>query len=220
MEEHRFPTIRSARYFRLGQPGAGVTDLWIVCHGYGQLAREFLAGFEPIAAPGRLIAAPEALSRFYTGSADARHSAARVGASWMTREDREAEIADQIAYLDGIADQLLSQLPDRPRVRALGFSQGASAVCRWAVLGKTRPNELILWAGEIPAEFTDETLAERLRHVAVNVVAGSRDRLVPDALVRHQEARLRKAGLEPRVSRFDGGHRLDSGTLHKLSGAE
>ena len=215
MEEHPFRTTRTARYYTLGHPGAGVTDLWIVCHGYGQLAREFLAGLEPIASPTRVIAAPEALSRFYAGSPDARKPGARVGASWMTREDRLAEIEDQVAYLDGLAGALLARLPDGARLRALGFSQGASAACRWAALGTSHPTDLILWAGEIP-DLPDALMRDRLSGTRVHLVAGTRDKLVPEALFEHQVARLRKAGLDPQVHRFDGGHRLDSGVLRAM----
>ena len=60
--EHHLETRRTGRYFTLG--GAdGIHDCWFVCHGYGQLAGEFLEAFEPIASPIRLIVAPEALSR-------------------------------------------------------------------------------------------------------------------------------------------------------------
>lgn len=218
MDEHRFRTPRSARYFTLGQPGTDVKDVWIALHGYGQLARDFLAGFEPVAAPGRLIVAPEALSRFYPGSPDARGPGARVGASWMTREDRLAEIDDQVVYFDGLAGALLPSLAPGARIRALGFSQGASAACRWAALGTIPVSELIVWAGEIPADLPSDVLAERFGRMIVHLIAGSRDRLVPEAVVAHQEARLRAAGLEPRIHRFDGGHRLDSGVLRTLSG--
>lgn len=219
MLEHRFRTPRSARYFTIGAPGPQVSDLWIVCHGYGQLARDFLAGFAPIEHSSRLIAAPEALSRFYTGSPDARQPGARVGASWMTREDRVAEIEDQVAYLDGVTAELVEQLPANPRLRVLGFSQGVSTVCRWAALGRSRPAAVILWAGEIPADVPASVLQERLGNIEVHLVAGTRDRLLPDSLVLHHEARLRNAGIEARVHRFDGGHRLDNQVLAALAGA-
>ena len=217
MHEHRFRTSRSARYFTLGEAGPDSTDLWIACHGYGQLAREFLEGFEPISALHRVIAAPEALSRFYAGSPDARQPGARVGASWMTREDRLAEIDDQVAYLDGVAAELAGRAPNGVRLRALGFSQGVSTLCRWIGLGRSRPVEVILWAGEIPVDLPDPLLNERLGSARVHLVSGTRDRLVPDAIVAHHEARLRAAGIVPIVHRFDGGHRLDRAVLQAIA---
>src|SRR2546425_5855384 len=84
MQEHQFSTPRSARYFTLGSP-QHAADVWLVCHGYGQLASRFLERFRPIAAERRCIVAPEGLSRFYLTESPAER---RVGASWMTREDR------------------------------------------------------------------------------------------------------------------------------------
>lgn len=220
MHEHRFRTPRSARYFTLGEPGPDTTDLWIACHGYGQLARDFLEGFAPISAPNRVIAAPEALSRFYAGSPDARQPGARVGASWMTREDRLAEIDDQVTFLDGVAAELVAGMPEGVRLRALGFSQGVSTICRWLGFGRFEPTEIIFWAGEIPADLPDPVLADSLGKARIHLVSGTRDRLVPDSLAAHHEARLRAAGIDPIVHRFDGGHRLDRGTLRDLAGAD
>src|SRR5687767_2104602 len=106
MQAHAITTARTARYYTAGAetpagareanpPGereahGPVREVWLACHGYGQLAGRFLAGLDAVRAPGRLLVAPEGLSRFYV---DDRHE--RVGASWMTREAREDEIDDQ-----------------------------------------------------------------------------------------------------------------------------
>ncbi len=127
MQEHYFSTSRSARYFTLGSlEHAG--DLWFVCHGYGQLAARFLERFHPLEAEGRCIVAPEGLSRFYLTESPTER---RVGASWMTREDRLHEIDDYVRYLDGMYAKLA---PRQARVTALGFSQGTATVCRWVGL--------------------------------------------------------------------------------------
>src|SRR5947199_8460531 len=98
MQEHLFSTARSARYFTVGSP-EGAAEVWFVCHGYGQLAARFLERLRPIEAKRRCIVAPEGLSRFYlTETATER----RVGASWMTREDRLHEIDDYVRYLDAL----------------------------------------------------------------------------------------------------------------------
>ena len=47
VSEHHLSVARTARYYTLGEPGA--TEVWFVCHGYGQLAGRFLRRFEPIA---------------------------------------------------------------------------------------------------------------------------------------------------------------------------
>ncbi|MEZ4758913.1 MAG: hypothetical protein R2810_03875 [Flavobacteriales bacterium] len=104
MEERFIRVPRTARYHVLGDP-ATARMVWVVLHGFGQLARFFLNKFEGLE-EGLLIAAPEGLSRFYL---DEQHQ--RVGATWMTREDREHEIGDQLSYLDALAASLLDECP-------------------------------------------------------------------------------------------------------------
>ena len=58
MREHHVQTVRSARFYTLGEMDDRVTDVWLVCHGYGQLAGEFMRSFERITDPLRLIVAP------------------------------------------------------------------------------------------------------------------------------------------------------------------
>ena len=45
-----------------GGEGGALREVWIVLHGYQQLARRFLRRFQPIAEPGRRIVAPEAVA--------------------------------------------------------------------------------------------------------------------------------------------------------------
>ena len=91
MQEHRVATTRLARVQSLGDV-AGAAELWIVLHGYGQLAADFLAPFKAIAGADRAVLAPEALNRFYKErDSSAGHAGRPVGATWMTREDRDAE---------------------------------------------------------------------------------------------------------------------------------
>src|SRR5437773_8113905 len=135
MQKHHLSTPRSARYFTLGS-SEHAGEVWFVCHGYGQLASRFLERFRPIEAERRCIVAPEGLSRFYLTESPTER---RVGASWMTREDRLHEIDDYVRYLDAVYGKVFGSL-DRAgvTVHALGYSQGASTVSRWAALGKAK----------------------------------------------------------------------------------
>ena len=65
--------------------------------------------------------APEALSRFYADVTPGRHGpTSTVGATWMTREDRENEIRDYVAYLDEMTDHVCGDLASAPRLVAGG----------------------------------------------------------------------------------------------------
>jgi predicted esterase len=217
LTEHHIEVGRTARYAVLGRPGPHVRSLWIVLHGYGQLAAPFLACFEGIAAAHRLIAAPEALSRFYDSPATTEsHRTAAVGASWMTREDRLAEIADYLAYFDRLDAELSAGAdPERLHRTVLGFSQGAAAAARWAAHRTAPVSRLVLWGGVLP----DDVAPERLRPCIgeLVLVAGARDPLVTAAAADTQVRHAVAAGIPARHLSFPGGHRLDRETLATLS---
>ena len=223
MVEHHLTVTRTARYFSLdggGNGGEPVRDLWIVCHGYGQLAARFLEPFASLERPWRRIVAPEGLSRFYLDrSRVGVNTQAGVGATWMTREDREHEIDDQITYLDTLLEEVQ---PDAAasgvRLRVLGFSQGVATVTRWLARGRrVRANELILWAGSVPADVDLSRLANRLEGASVVFAVGTRDELAPWASADVEVGRFTAAGIDARLVTFDGGHRLDDATLVTLA---
>ena len=229
INEHHLAVRRTARYFALGDYSADVEEVWVVCHGYGQLAASFLRLFVPIAAPSRLVIAPEALSRFYLDrTPGATDSPPRVGATWMTREDRDHEIADHVAYLDLLSESVRERLPVKPgdstgtprvRLRVVGFSQGVATVARWLAFGRTRADALICWAGSFPPDVDLTALADRLAGADVTFVAGDRDELATWTNAEAQVRRFLDAGIPARLVRFDGGHRLDTPTLAMLANA-
>ncbi|MBX2983986.1 MAG: hypothetical protein KF843_15020 [Flavobacteriales bacterium] len=209
MEEHHLTVPRSARYHTLGD-AAGANHIWIALHGYGQLARFFLRPFVGLES-GKFIAAPEGLSRYYT---DAEHS--RVGATWMTREDRDHEIADQIGYLDRLVEHLRSLCPPGIPVSVLGFSQGVATACRWAMKGRTPFEQIVLWGGSLPPELAATELRRRWSDSTVLLVHGMQDKVVTAAALAGNEAKLRESGLGFRTVEFEGGHALDGLTLKRI----
>lgn len=220
MQEHHLAVQRTARYYTLGGGALLPAEVWIACHGYGQLARRFLRAFESVAGPGRLVVAPEALSRFYLDDALKVHGAdSRVGATWMTREDRLAEIDDYVRYLDRVHDVVRGGAPGAAaRVVAFGFSQGAATASRWAALGEAQPDALILWCGLLPPDLDPEAPARwAARGLDVTMVVGRDDSFTPPERVAEQERRLREAGVACRVVWFDGGHELDAERLREVA---
>jgi predicted esterase len=214
-EEH-IAVTRTARLYLLGEPGTA-DDVWIVCHGYGQLARRFIRSFESIAIPGRSIVAPEGLHRFYIDPPPAPASQRRVGATWMTREDRETDIRDYVAYLDRVVEHVIGTRTG-VRVRAFGFSQGCATAFRWAAMGARYIDQLILWAGEVPPDVDLQAAAERLRDTHITLVRGSRDELAPRGGVDRHIERLAAVGLSSELLEFDGEHEIAPGALGQLAG--
>lgn len=218
MKEHHLQTTRTARYYTLGNPAGGPRQVWFVCHGYRQLAGRFIRRFEALDDGTRLIVAPEALNRFYFDSTPGPHgSDARIGATWMTREDRQNEIVDYVRYLDSLYDRIFSEV-DRTGVEvyALGFSQGAATVSRWVAYGQARIDRMILWASFLAHDLDVDAAAERLRAVTPIFVAGEKDEYAgPDRAAREVE-RLREYGIEASVLTFPGGHEVDAEILRRL----
>jgi predicted esterase len=213
--EHHLQVARTARYFTLGD-AAEPEELWIVCHGYAQLARYFLRAFAPIADDRRRVVAPEALNRYYFETAPGVHEhGARVAATWMTREHREHEIRDYIAYLDDLVDELTRGRP-RPRLVALGFSQGAATVSRWAARGRTPVDRVILWGSSLAHEL--EPGPQLFRGAELIVAIGTADPHVAEERVAREDARLREAGLDYHLLRYAGGHRIEADTLLDIAG--
>jgi predicted esterase len=201
--EHHLAVTRTARFFTQGDPTAA-RSVWYACHGYGQLASAFLGYVATAATDSRLLVAPEALSRFY-------HDDGRgpIGACWMTREDRENEIADYVRFLDAIDENLRTRLPADHRRFMLGFSQGVATVSRWIVRGNTSISGVILWAGTVAPDLDPGLLRQRLAGKRLALVAGNKDSYVSPEWFDHEAERFAAAGADCRAFAFHGGHRLD-----------
>ena len=107
MKERHIRVARTARYYTLGSAGPHLREIWIVCHGIRQLARRFLPRFAELDDGTRLIVAPEGLSRSYLHGPESRpDKPIPIGATWMTREDRENEITDYVEFLDAVLDEV------------------------------------------------------------------------------------------------------------------
>jgi predicted esterase len=221
MQAHPLSTPRTARYYTLGGSAGPVAEVWVALHGYGQQAARFLRPFEAVAGPDRLVVAPEALSRFYT---DGAHQ--HVGASWMTREDREAEIADYVAFLDGAfadACRRTGADPHAVRLVALGFSQGAATAARWLALSpllagqQPRAARLVLWGADLPHDLDLPAAHPWLSAVDLTLVVGDADAYATPERVAAMEARLREADVPYRLVGFPGGHRIVPAVLKALA---
>jgi predicted esterase len=221
IEEAHIPVTRTARYYTIGGNVRSPREIWFACHGYGQLGSYFARHFESLDDGTRLVVVPEALSRFYFGDPRRPHGPdATVGATWMTREDREREIEDHVRYLDALYAHIRGQKGRaRARVVVLGFSQGVATVCRWLVRGNARADRLVVWAGKMPPDIFPLPEASPLRALTLSIVVGTSDEYVTPIAVAEQEALIRGEKLAYEVCRFDGGHAMDADTLRQLAGA-
>ncbi|MBT8399128.1 MAG: alpha/beta hydrolase [Rhodothermia bacterium] len=203
MIEHSIPTTRTARYFTSGDTGAD--EAWLLVHGYGELAADLLANFEHL--EDCFFVAPEGLSRFYMD----RHR--RVGASWMTRENRLNEIRDYLEFLHRVYEDSLSHR--RIALNALGFSQGVHTVCRWASRGP-QLQRLVLWGSGVPEDLPQDEFATAMKGCRVIVVAGSDDKYFSPADADREWKNLTSIGVDVEVVHYDGGHSIDGRILDRV----
>src|SRR4051812_49424570 len=175
MEEKTLGFEFKARYYRLGTLSADTKQVWFVLHGYGQLAQYFIKKFQSLTKRNICVIAPEGLSRYYLSEfTDKGRKDNRVGAVWMTSENRLMDIENYVSYLNGVYDNELRAFPDVP-VTLLGFSQGCATVCRWAANGKVKFQKLILWAGLFPPDMNFDAGKEILASKKTYMVSGNED---------------------------------------------
>lgn len=188
-------TTMHGRYLLERKGDAPSRLLLVGFHGYAQNAHAILEPMRSFAPSNTTLVAIQALHRFYSRSQQ------QVVASWMTREDRELMLVDNLEYVGRViaAAREEAAAEDTPML-FVGFSQGTAMAWRAAV---AHHSPVIALGGDIPTEITPEALGG-----------------VPAALVGHPSldewytlekhdsdlARLAAAGCVAEPCAFDGGH--------------
>lgn len=196
----------TAHYYAIGELNANTKDIWIVCHGYGQLASFFLRKFQALDAPNRYIVAPEGFNKFYL-----KGFSGRVGASWMTKEKREDEIEDHCAFLEQLLDDIVKNSHSNYSIKILGFSQGTATVSRWLLRTKHNIDALILWGGKIANDFDFQRYNQMHSKTKNYVVFGDQDEFyTTDSVEVYKEELI---DFNAQWINYKGGHNIDSVTL-------
>ena len=105
MNRNYLDVTKRAKYYQIGEASSSIKKVWIVFHGYAMLSEFFIKKFEILNDNETLIIAPEALNRFYI-----TENFSRVGASWMTKEDRENDIIENNRYIETLYQNIASQI--------------------------------------------------------------------------------------------------------------
>ena len=195
LTEHTIATETHGRY--VIWPGA-TSDAPMILgfHGYGETAEDELRRLQTI--PGIdhwAVVSIQGLHQFYRRSTD------EVVASWMTRQNRELAIADNIVYVQNVVNSL-SQ--DSPSTLVLsGFSQGVAMAFR-AAAGLNQPvTAVIACGGDIPPELEPNALASV---PTVLIGRGARDDWYTSEKQAADEERLRAAGVAVQSVVVNGSH--------------
>lgn len=196
-----------------GQLNTKTKNIWIVCHGYGQLARNFIKRLDALDSDEDFVLGLQGLSKFYLDD-----SYSFVGASWMTKVGREIELENQVTYIQTALNHVFKGYDlNNYTLNLLGFSQGVSTICRMAAATKLQFDHLILWAGSFPPELVSEDFQNISDKAKVFAVVGDEDTFIKDEQVDKELEKLKGAfGSRAELIRFMGGHQVDRDTLQGL----
>lgn len=196
---HTIATGIHGRYLVRPPEAAGRTAV-VGFHGYGQRAEHLLTELEALpGAAAWLLVSVQGLHRFYDRPTGA------VVAHWMTTEDRELAIADNIAYVEAVVGAVSAAHPF-DRLVFLGFSQGAAMAARAAAHAGERCHGLVMLGGEV----APEVLASEARLPRTVIGRGSHDAWYkPERFEADREA-LDERGVLAAAVEFDGGHEFSS----------
>jgi predicted esterase len=201
-DTHHIPTTINGRYLVEAPSASGSFPLLVGFHGYGQTAEDQLRILQRI--PGAdhwICCAIQALHPFYP-----RPDA--VGACWMTRQDRELRIEENIRFVDRVVTRISNERPVNRILVYHGFSQGTAMACRAATGGDHPPSGVMLLGGDIPPELGD---LDRMSRVLI--ARGRHDQIYRREQWDSDLSRLEASGLGITRCVFEGGHEVNKSFL-------
>ena len=198
VEIRTLSTATTGRYLVEPATTASGSDsaLLVGFHGYGQNAEHLLQDLCRIpGAAGRTLVAVQALHRFYSPKTQ------EVVGSWMTSQDRELAIEDNLAYVERVVAEVRGERGSG-RLVFVGFSQGAAMA--WRAAARCGPCQgLIILGGDLPRDVAE---APSLTLPPLLIGCGERDTFYTALQLEKDLAVLESRGLQPEAIRFDGGH--------------
>lgn len=185
-------------------------NIWIACHGIGYLSKYFISYFQDLDPRLNYIIAPQAPSKYYQTKAYKY-----VGASWLTKENRELETKNILNYLDALLE--MENLPTGKNIILFGFSQGVSVVTRWMAQRKVNCDLLVIHSGSIPTEF-DSTSFNYLPHLKTSIIYGTEDEYLTKERIQDQLILANSIfPNSPEIFKFEGKHVMHKASLEKIS---
>lgn len=201
-QAHHVQTSISGRYLIRVPDGDGPFPLLVGFHGYGQTAEDHLEILQRIpGADNWICCAVQALHPFYPRPK-------KIGASWMTSQDRELRIEENTRYVDRVVSLIRDEYPASRVLVYHGFSQGSPMACRAAISGEYFPSGVMLHGGDIPPELDG---LDRMGRVLI--ARGRSDRIYRRDRWDSDLARLEGSSLTVVRCEFDGGHEVTEAWL-------
>jgi predicted esterase len=202
MDIRTIETKTHGRYLVEGPPGA---PMLVGFHGYMENAAITMGVLRQIVGEREwLIVSVQGLHRFYNRAHDV------VVANWMTTEDRELAIADNIAYVKAVIADVRADFDEQGPIVYAGFSQGVAMAYRAAAFA-IPCSGLILLAGDLPPDVAP--LAKSLPPILLG--RGTKDDWYTAAKAEKDFEVLKPAGVRLEEFVFAGGHEWDASFISR-----
>ena len=173
----------------LVRPAADPAAVVVGFHGYAEDGATQLERLTSMpGAEAWTCVAVQGLHRFYRGRTQ------DTVAGWMTRQDREQAIADNIAYVDRVIEQIAREFPGSitPAGRlvplaCIGFSQGVAMAFRAGLRGRLKADAIVGVGGDVPPELIADAA---LTFPRVLLIRGDKDDWYTAAKLSNDESTL------------------------------
>lgn len=186
--------------FIVSSPEGPPAGLLVGFHGYAENADVHLEALRAIPGTGQwLLVAVQALHPFYTRDD-------RIVANWMTRQDRDLAIGDNLAYIQRVLDVVRGEQTAPLPLVFIGFSQGGAMAYRAAA--RLVADGLIVLAADVPPDVAEQP-GVRLPNVLIG--RGTTDRWYTADKHDADVATLARIGVAVENCVFDGGHEWGEG---------
>ncbi|WP_291720404.1 alpha/beta hydrolase [Bernardetia sp.] len=191
-----------ARYSTHGNLSSTTEYIWVVFHGYGQLAEFFIKKFETLDTDKHYIIAPQGLSTAYL-----EKFTGRVGANWMTKHERELDIENNLNYLETLVRSELKDISTHAKkIIVLGFSQGAATASRWIAHTDYEINRFLVWGGMI-AHDIEPIFYQKMKN-KIALFYGDKDEFINEEKLKTGLEVLKEVEISPQLIPYRGTHKI------------
>ena len=182
-----------------GAPGASMpAPLLVGFHGYGESAERHLRELDQVDGIGDwLVVSVQGLHRYY----DRRDG--EVVASWMTSQDRERMITNNLSYVASIIDTIHRRYETTSTIVYCGFSQGVAMAYRAATRLPLTAAGIIALAGDVPPELQDD---DTIRWPPVLIGRGDSDERYSEAQMNADLSFLKTTDADVEAVVVEAGH--------------
>jgi len=177
---------------------AAAFPVLVAFHGYAEDAATALERVRQIPGSHRwLVVAIQGLHRFY------RRRTREVIASWMTQQDRDLMIVDNVGYVSNVLAAVSGEWPVSGVLVFSGFSQGVATAFRAACRSELRVRSVISLGGDIPPELDRDALG---RLPTALIGRGDADEWYTAEKYASDQSRLADAAVRVTVCQLTAGH--------------